>query len=249
MKKYSLIIIIFIIGIVAVLILGKILNENKNSRNETSQAKQNYDESKIKEIDNSINMTQVRYNSINNVIYYERDYELPDEDYIILEKCINSIQSAMPNRQFVYLRTMKYDKESKTKTYRLAQMHSMMQIDGAELNIDCSKSGAIDNLIGVTSISHGDMITAWANPTDTSFKLTLVEAKDILVKYFYDNESDYNIVKKGNNKVNCRGRLYYYDSKVCQKIEFDIGNSYIIIDANTGEVLNKYFHNGIYMNT
>lgn len=242
MKKKLLILIALIVIVVVALIL--FLSKTQNG---DRQSNRDYDQVKIENIDSTINLTQVRYNSINNVIYYERDYELSDEDYLIFEKCSSTIQSVMPKKSFLYLRTMK--SENGTKTYRLAQMYSMMQIDGAELNIDCSKSGAIDNIIGVTSKKHGDMITAWENPKDTSFKLTLVESKEVLVKYFYDNENDYNIVKNGSNKVNCRGRLYYYDSKVCQKIEFDVGNSYIIIDANTGKILEKYFHNGIYIDS
>lgn len=239
MKKQLLItivLIVIVVGAFLVLFLDK-------TQKRAEQSNKDYDPVKIENIDKTINLTKVRYNVINNIIYYDRDYKLSDEDYLILERCSTTIQSAMPSKKFLYLRTMK--SQNRTKTYRFAQMDNMMQIDGAELNIDCSQSGAIDNIIGVTNKSHGGMITAWANPTDTSFTLTLVEAKDILVKYFYDNENDYNIVKNGSNKVNCRGRLYYYDSKVCQKIEFDVGKSYIIIDANTGEILEKYFHNGI----
>ena len=39
----------------------------------------------------------------------------------------------------------------------------------------------------------------------------------------------------------CTIELYKYDSKTTWKMQFSTGSSYLMIDATTGEILDKYF--------
>lgn len=206
---------------------------------EKEKNKKNYDETELEEFSNKIQFTQVSYDNIDNIIYYDHDCNLSEEDYSVLKNCLSNIKETMPNRKIVYLKTLK--SLEKIKVYRFAQMENMMPIDEVQLNITCSKNGKIYKTVGITNNNRVDTVP-WIDIENAKFKLTLEETKDVLIKYLCDNENYYDIVKNDENNVICKGRLYYYDSKVCEKIEFDDEDSYIIIDANTGEVLKKHFH-------
>lgn len=75
-----MVLIVIVVGVFFILFLDKTQKEDK-------QSNKDYDPVKIESIDRTINLTQVRYNAINNIIYYDRDYELSDENYLILERC------------------------------------------------------------------------------------------------------------------------------------------------------------------
>ena len=86
---------------------------------------------------------------------------------------------------------------------------------------------------------------------NTNIKITQEQAQQILLEYLENNSESLDAMKYpgSTGKYDCKIQLYCYEYKLCWRFEFDIGGSFVVIDANNGDIIDTYFHNGIYIYT
>ena len=190
--------------------------------------------------ENSIKFEAIKYSSIGDVIFYENDLELEDslkENFNIMAK---ELKKKYPGKSILYLRNLGSASMFDAKElYRCMQISNGQKIDHSEMNVLIYEDDTVD-----FSLLIGQ---SWKNGSTDNAKITQEEAKQITMDYIKENPKDYNQMGVWGNIV-CKCGLYYYNSKICWKMEFSIGNSYIIIDGDNGEILDKYFFSGIIVN-
>lgn len=241
MKKIRIAIIIVII--VALLLAGAIFTIKLYSNNHN----------KRDEIEGYIVFKTADYDSIGDVVFYSKGLNLDDNLRANLNIIAEQLKIKYPNKSILYLRDLGSASMFDAK-YRCMQIENGQKLDDTEMNVLIKEDGSIDIqlLIG----------NSWKNGSDTeNIKITKKQAEQIVIDYLLENPEDYKELKSGikfemdpvTHKINsannesCTVELYKYNSKLSWKMQFETGKSYIIIDANTGEILEKYFFCGIYV--
>ena len=82
-------------------------------------------------------------------------------------------------------------------------------------------------------------------------KITQEQVEQIVIEYLVDNPEDYNELKEGYFLGTCYFELNEDNLKKHWRIEFEqFGGtgSYMIIDAESGEIVKKYFFSGTIIN-
>jgi len=237
MKKIK-IIILFCTNILLILLIVlfaiKFYNQKQEKNQESIESLKN---NTFQE--NSIKFETAKYSSIGDVIFYESDLELEDslkENFNIMA---NELKRQYPGKSILYLRNLGSASMFDAKElYRCMQISNGQKIDHSEMNVLIYEDNAVDFKLLIRQ--------SWKNGSIDNVKITQEEAQQITMDYIKENPKDYNQMGVWGNIV-CKCGLYYYNSKTCWKMEFSVGDSYIIIDANTGKVLDTYFHSGIFL--
>lgn len=243
MKKVKIAIITLIclaIILIGVIFIIKLQSDNSNS---------------ISEISDYIVFKTANYESIDDVVFYSKNLKIDDELKDNLTIIANQLKVKYPGKSILYLRNLGSASLFDAKElYRCMQIVNGQKLDDTDMNvlIKEDESVEIQFLIGNTWES-GSAID--------NVKITQEQAEQIVIDYLYENPDDYKELRSGFNfsfdpstheisSVNtetCTVELYKYNSKTSWKMQFSTGNSYIIIDANTGKILDKYFFCGIYV--
>lgn len=207
------------------------------------------------EISDYIVFKTANYESIEDVVFYSKDLKLDDELKDNLTIIANQLKVKYPGKSILYLRNLGSASLFDAKElYRCMQIVNGQKLDDTDMNvlIKEDESVEIQFLIGNTW-KRGSAID--------NVKITQEQAEQIVIDYLYKNPDDYKELRSGfnitidpsthaissANTETCRVELYKYNSKTAWKMQFSTGNSYIIIDANTGKILDTYFFCGIYV--
>lgn len=247
MKKLKIAIIILIglalilIGIIFAIRLSSNINTDK--KNEIS----NINTDKKTEISNYIVFESAEYESIENVVFYNKNINIDATLKDNLTIIANELKTKYPNKSILYLRDLGSPSLFNAKElYRCMQIENGQKLDGTDMNILIKENGSIEIQFLIGSY--------WKSGSNIdNIEITQEQAKQIVIDYLAENPGPYNELKGGNlsfsqnNTQICSIELYEYNSKTSWKMQFSTGDSYIIIDANTGEILDKYFFCGVFV--
>lgn len=238
MKKIKIAIIILII--VLLILSGTILILYLYSDNPNTSS-QNL--SKKNEIENYIVFKSSDYESIGDVVFYSKELNLDNNLKENLNIIAEQLKVKYPNKSILYLSDLGSASLFNAKElYRCMQIVNGQKLDTTDMNVLLNEDGSVDFefLIGCS----------WKNGSDTqNIKITQKQAEQIVIDYLCNHTEDYNELRhdfSSNSSELCVAELYKYNSKTSWKMQFSTGACYIIIDANTGEILNKYFFCGVY---
>lgn len=204
---------------------------------------------KRQEILDYINFESANYKSIGGVVFYENDIKLNAELEENFKIIANQLKIQYPGKSIIYLRNLgSADMFDAKELYRCMQISNGQKIDDTEMNVLIYENDNVQFQLLI-----GD---SWKNVSTDEIQITQQQAEKITIEYLTENLDDYEELRMGDyytsimnkeerNIETCTSTLYYYNSKKCWKMQFETGNSYIIIDANTGEILNTNFFSGI----
>ena len=234
MKKVKVIIAILVLLILIIAGVLIILNINK----EKAEAKAK--EEQYKEKISSMNFKIPEYQSIEDVVFYSGATEEMKNDFINIA---NTMKEEYPGRSILYVRQLSLNE---TKIYRFEQIDNGQILEHTEMNVTISEDNTVSiSLLGGQSWKEGNDIN--------NIKVSAEEAKEITINYLLEHPESYRKmyssqgVYLGSGKQ-CNIEFFQYKSKPVWKMAFGIGGSYIIIDANTGRILDTYFFNGVIVN-
>ncbi|MBO5477912.1 MAG: hypothetical protein J6A15_09205 [Clostridia bacterium] len=251
MKRTRIVIILLIvisIILVGIFFVSK-LHSNKVNENLEYKSNENL-EYKSNEILDYIIFKRKTYVSIDDVVFYDKDADISDEEINNLTIIAGKLKLKHPGKSIVYLRKLGSSFENVKAEYRCKQIVNGQVLENAEMNIYLKD----DDEIELIFLSR----SSWKKGTNTeNIKITQEKAEQILVDYFIENPNDFNVIKAGRlsfgtvddqlaNSKNetCIIELYVYNSKTAWRMEFLNSGGYMFIDANTGEILYKNFTNG-----
>lgn len=229
MKKNKIIgsIIFFSVIIIAVVVLSIIIaRELYNNKLIEEQEKK---ELLINQTNESITFKEVKYKVKDEVIYYEENIELGEG----LEKEFSIIATTLktnyPGTSIVYL----------NREGRFKQIINGFVIDNTEMYIEVNNQGkCIINEIETEGLRVG--------LNNNLSIITSERAKQITIDLLSDKNRYFSTLKNSfYTDIICSIESYYKDSVPCYKMRFNVGDSYIIINAITGEIIDTYFFNGI----
>ena len=232
--KISIIILIFLAlllaGIIFIINIPRIeinINTTQNTANR-------------EEISNYIVFKSDDYNSIEDVVFYSKNSNIDDTVKNNLTIIANELKTKYPNKSILYLQNLGSAQLFDAKElYRCMQIVNGQKLDNTDMNVLIKEDGSIDIqfLIGC-SWNTGNSIE--------NIKISEEQAEQIVIDYLVKNPEDYKELRRGSfTSEVCTMELYKYNSKTSWKMQFLAGGSYIIIDANTGDILDKYFFCGI----
>ncbi|MGN1270341.1 MAG: hypothetical protein ACI4UU_05720 [Clostridia bacterium] len=209
----------------------------------------------ISEISDYIVFKTANYESIEDVVFYSKDLNLDDELKDNLTIIANQLKVKYPGKSILYLRNLGSASLFDAKElYRCMQIINGQKLDDTDMNVLIKEDGSVEIQFLIRC--------AWKSGSDIdNVQITQEQAEKIVIDYLYKNPDDYKVLRSGFNftfnsathemsKVNtetCTVELYKYNSKTAWKMQFSTGDSYIIIDANTGKILDTYFFCGIYV--
>ena len=222
-KKYLLVILVIIILIVLTKIIIDLKSKDSGVKNEV--------EKNVEEVDKSqkISFQIAEYESVDDIVFYNKNKNITEKDKENFNKIASSLKKAYPGKQIVYEYSMG------ESSYRCRQYIDGYIIDDTWMNVN--SSGGITFTIG----------SNWKSDIKIEEpKITYKEAENITKKYLSEHKSDFNEMAQSsiNNKLECTIESYYYKDKNVWNMNFSIGNSYLIIDAKTGEIIDTYFFSG-----
>ncbi len=237
MKKNKLVIISIII--LALIIIGITITVLLFTNNNSSKK----DSNKKDEISNYILFKSTEYGTIEDVVFYDKDEEIDETLKNNLTIIANELKVKYPNKSILYLRNLGSASLFDAKElYRCMQIEDDQKLDDTEMNVLIKEDNSVEIEFLVNSY--------WKSKSDTeNITISKEQAQQITIDYLSDNIEDYYELKRGiftKDKEECKVELYKYNSKTSWKMQFSTGGSYLIIDANTGEILYKYFFCGIY---
>lgn len=231
MKKVKIVIIVILVILVVILAgIGIVkLKDYLELRNEIS----------------NLDFTMQEYKTIGDVIYYTG--ELTEEETNALLHIADLVKEQYPEKTIVLTEIRDGVSYMNTSgTYLFNQIVNGQVIDDTDITIVVSE----DNTISGSTMMFND----WSEGNNVDdVEIDQEEAEQILKEYFLENTSEYEEFISGmplgvtSNSNLTRGNIiefYQYKEKPSWKMRSDTGN-YIIIDANTGEILDKYIaYNG-----
>lgn len=183
------------------------------------------------------------YKSIDDVVFYRR--ELTEEEKNDFINIANTMKEKYPGKSILYL----YQEESAfwdMKVYRFMQIENGQILDDTELRAMINE----DNTVSINFLIIGQ---SWKEGNDLSnIKISAQKAQEITINYIKEHPEEFRKMYSGRRsyssvKTQCNVQFFQYKSKPVWKMNF-INRSYIILDANTGEILDTYFFNGIIVN-
>lgn len=236
MKKLKISIIILIsIILILIGIIFIILTLPKNNSIHNSIINNS---SKKTEISNSITFQSAEYETIEDVVFYNKNIIIDETLKNNLTIIANELKTKYPNKSILYLRDLGSASLFDAKElYRCIQIVNGQKLDDTDMNVLIKEDGSVEIqfLIGSNWKSGNDI---------DNIKITQEQAKQIVIDYLAENPGSYNELRKVSSNDICTIELYKYNSITSWKIQFSTGNSYIIIDANNGEILDTYFFSG-----
>lgn len=178
------------------------------------------------------------YKTIDNIIYYY-DSELTEAEEDALFNIANVIMERYPSRN-ILLTEIKKLKNNKME-YSFTQFVNGQIIDGNNIYITVDKDNKVEDIkIYIDTWSEGNDIN--------SLKINSEKAISIAKNYFLENLEEYKegthafVRSVGDYYMTFKDMIeyYQYEGKPAWKISFP--SDYIIIDANTGEIIKKEIH-------
>ena len=226
MKKLKIVIIISI-TLILILIGSIFINSSKKT-----------------EISNYVVFELAEYETIENVVFYNKNINIDETLKNNLTIIANELKTKYPNKSILYLRDLGSSSIFNAKAlYRCIQIVNGQKLDNTYMNVLIKEDGSVEIQFAIGS--------DWKSGSDiSSIKVTQEQAEQITVDYLVKNPSAYTELRRGpftKNSEKCTIELYKYNSKTSWKMQFSTGDSYIIIDANTGEILDTYFFCGVYV--
>jgi hypothetical protein len=193
-------------------------------------------ELKRNEITNYIIFESAEYESIENIVFYSKETKMDDDLKNNLTMIANELKVKYPNKSILYLRNLSKN------MYRCMQIENGQIMEDTYMNVLFDEDGNINIQFVVGS--------SWKSGNNTEdIKITQEQAKKITINYLLRNSNDYKELKSNKfnatNNERCLVELCDYNFKICWKMQFSTGDSYMIIDANTGKILDKYFFCGV----
>lgn len=196
------------------------------------------------EIEDYIMFKTANYKSVEGVVYYNNDeVNLDDtlrENFVIIAK---KLKEQYPNKSILFLRDLGSAQLFDAKVmYRCMQIQNGQKLDNTEMNVLVKNDGDVEFDFLIDSY--------WSSDNEIkNLKITQDEAKEIVIKHLRENPGDYEQLQGWGGlaveKEICTIELYKYNAKDAWKMQFLTGGSYMIIDANTGEILDKNFFCGV----
>lgn len=181
-----------------------------------------------------ITFKSTRYLTIDNMVVYQDSENLDEEILEDFRTIAKKLKPYYPDTQLLYL---DYIEENH---YRFQQMSKNVVLDETYLNIEISDNGDVSHTYNIGSFQRGDI-------DDYSIKISEEEAKTITLNYLSENKDNYETLKSDFiDEIICTSELYYYNNEVVWKMNFNVGDSYLMISIDTGKVVDSYFFNGIY---
>lgn len=182
------------------------------------------------------------YKSIDDVVFYRR--ELTEEEKNDFINIANTMKEKYPGKSILYL----YQEElgvGGMKTYRFVQIENGQILDNTELRVGINE----DNTVSIRFFI-GQSWKEGNNPSD--IKISAQKAQEITINYIKEHPEEFRKMYSSRRsyssvETQCNVQFFQYKSKPAWKMNF-IHESYIILDANTGEILDTYFFNGINVN-
>ncbi len=257
MKKFK--ISIFIIIMIIVLLISVILFLNISKKNLASDADLR------NEIETYINFKMKNYISIEDVFYYESNLKinntLKKNFYIIASE----LKRQYPGKSILYVedygnripenlyknltgKTREEYLKGAEECYKCMQISKGRKINYTDMYAYVYEDGRVEfKFVYYKKPWKDDEIENFVSP-----KITYEEAKNIAIDYLVEHIEEYRELKNNFfvlSNENCIVDLYYYNgSTISWKMQFNTGNSYMIIDANNGNILEKYFFSGVIVN-
>ena len=193
------------------------------------------------EIENYITFESITYESIDNVVFYDKKLEPNSTLKNNLTIIANQLKIKYPDRKILYLRNLGGAEHFNAKAlYRCIQIENGQQLYNTDMNILIKKNGSIDIQFLVEP--------SWKNvKNEKNIEITQDQAKEIVKNYLFNTPSAYKELKNSfysTDSEKCKIILYNYNSTPAWKMQFSTGNSYIIIDAISGKILDEYFFCG-----
>ena len=224
MKKVKIaIIIILIIILLIALVIGIInLKDYLETRNEIL----------------ALNFEMPEYKTVEDVIYYD-DKEFDDSVIENLLPIADKLKSEYPNKKIVLTKII-------TRSHYCS--YDFNQILGEQIIDKSIVTASIDDEIGVkfgTVFKEGNIVADDIN----SVKIKKEEAIEKFKDYLLENMESYKNWTSGLNlieigyKLNQNEKLefYQYEGKAAWKFTFGT-RSYVIMDANNGEILDIFYN-------
>lgn len=195
------------------------------------------------EYNNYIVFKTAKYKSIDDVVLYNEDLNLDSELETNLGIVANYLKENYPGRTILYLRSMGGASLFNEKAlYRCIQIVNGQIQNNTDMNVLIMGNGDVE----IEPLDSDNYY--WQVGTDiANIKVTEEQTKQIVIDYLTKNPECYEELRKGNfaNTEVCTIELLNYNLKTVWKMHFSTGDSYMIIDANTGEILDSYFFSGI----
>jgi len=189
------------------------------------------------EIQNSLEFEVVNYEyeSIEDVVFYDKNVEMDETLKNNLTIIAKELKIKYPNKTILFLEDRGTISTRQKAMYHCMQLINGQKIERAQMMFILDQNDNIEILI-----------ERWEDvEVSNNINLTKEDIEQIIIDYLAENPSDYNQLKTGFSTKTGILELCNYKSRTCWKIEFKPNESTMIIDANTGEILDKYFFNGI----
>ena len=213
MKKVLLVIILIILSIVIIKIAIGVNENNKLKR---------------------IKFQIVEYESIDNIVFYDKNVNITDEDKINFKKIALVLKEKRPGEQIAW--NYHYDGRSED-IYEFTQFFNGCIICNTKLYI--SSIGSI--------IYESDRYIS--NIEIKEIKITYEEAEKIFLNYLSEYKSDFNEMSRGiSSKADLPFivELQYYNGNIVYNIQMmNYNDSRLKIDANSGKIVERNFFSGI----
>lgn len=169
------------------------------------------------------------YKDVDNIIYYEGNLIETDEN--VLFNIANLIKEKYPGKN-IFLTKI----ENSKRRYCFTQFVNGQIIDGNNIYITTGEDNNIEEI--------NIYFDTWSEGNDiNSLKINSEEAINILKNYFLENLEEYKIAgfgfprAVGNYCITTKDIIEYYQYKGKPAWKLLFSDSYIIIDANTGEIV------------
>lgn len=245
MKKYkiciiSLILLVLILIGITVVHLKKNEVSNLTSKSENTETSnsitlepENNAPIDMAEISNFIIFDSVDYEAIEDVVFYDKNLKMNDTLKNDLTKIANELKTNYPGKTILYLSNAGGDSVYGYQ-YKFTQLVDGQTLENADMIIRVKEDGNIDIRLLENS--------SWKDETGrTAVKITQEQAEQIVLDYLFENPKQYKELRKSLlSKCTCTARLHKYNSRTCWMMKFSAGYSYVIIDAETGKILDAY---------
>ncbi len=243
--KISIIILIIVILILlGIILILKLQSNNSNIYNKSNASNNLIDKTEIEKsiIFGPFDFEPSNYESIGDVVFYRKGLNLDNEEKEDLNIIAEQFKVKYPNRCIIYSRlkgkNIGYDK----KIYCFYRIIDGQKFNKIEETVRIREDGRI--FFGFPEEKF------WENEIYAkNIKINQKQAEQIVINYLYEHPGDYGELRRGGFGIEeCNVMLYMDSSRVYWEMQFLTGNSYIKVDANTGEILDKYFFCGIIVN-
>lgn len=227
-------------------------NVQLDKENKTVQPKKKDFIEKTKQIDDNYSITfqTITYDSIGDVIFYDKNLTI--EEVEALELIANELKNKYPGINLLYVKTAENLFIGNDKVYYFLEISDnyILASSGKVYSVCCrimndkneKEKYRFANYAGDLYEENTEVYFHQKNLIKQDLKITQEQAEDIVIDYFRNNIEDFNKMGNSQNQT-CKCSLYQHKSKLIWKMK--MGESYVLINAKTGEITDTYFFNGM----